>query len=333
MLYKRTISIVLAAIVCIAFVSGCKPISRRTPLNTASPDPAALSANDQAQTGVVALNPGDSDENVKNLQLRLMQLQYFENDEATGYYGSVTTESVKLFQRTNNLVIDGIASAQTLELLYSGSAKKYIIEQGNSGTVVAALQRRLKALHYFSASATGYYGSATVDAIKSFQKRNGLHTDGIAGERTLGLLYSGKAKSATLAVGTSASVSKSVSAFLATAQSQLGRKYVSGNEGPDSFDCSGFVYYCLKQCGVNIGRLSAAGFSGVDRWKTISKSNLKAGDILFFGVSGSKKVGHTGIYLGSGKMIHCSSGKGKVVVADISSGYWVKNYRSAKRVF
>lgn len=294
------------------------------------------------------LRYGMTSEAVKKLQLRLMDLQFFDFDEATGYYGSVTTESVKLFQRANGLNIDGIAGTDTLALLYSNDAKKYTIKQGDSGTDVAALQRRLKELNYFSGSATGYFGSATLAAVKSFQKNNSLTVDGKVGQRTRDVLYSSKAKKAPTSTSTTSpsdtdssdstdnttsTTKKSVSEFLDFAQAQLGKKYVSGNEGPNSFDCSGYVYYCLKNSGVNIGRLSSSGYSGVSSWTSVKKSNLQPGDLLFFGLRGSSSVHHVGIYIGNNKMIHCSSSKGKVVITSITTSYWVDNYKSAKRVF
>jgi cell wall-associated NlpC family hydrolase len=295
---------------------------------------------------------GMRDDAIHALQQRLMQLQFFDGDETTGYYGSVTAEAVKLFQRANDLPIDGVAGPETIDLLYSANAKKYTIKQGDSGTDVAALQRRLKDLRYFSGSATGYFGSSTLSSVKAFQRNNGLTADGKVGLRTRDVLYSSKAKSApaasnaktpapkataapkqTAAPSTPSKPAAGVSGFLDFAQAQLGKKYVSGNEGPNSFDCSGYVYYCLKNSGVSIGRLSSKGYSGVGSWQSIKKADIKAGDLLFFGLRGSSGVGHVGIYLGGNKMIHCSSSQGKVIITSITSSYWVENYKSAKRVF
>mgnify|MGYP001519132949 CR=1 FL=1 len=56
-----------------------------------------------------------------------------------------------------------------------------------------------------------------------------------------------------------------------------------GSSGPDSFDCSGLVYYCLRQAGLNIGRLNAAGYSNYAGWQRIDgKENLIRGDLVFF---------------------------------------------------
>ena len=296
------------------------------------------------------LKQGDDSHEVTLMQERLMDLYYLELDESTGYYGSNTTEAVKLFQRTNKLTIDGVAGKETLDLLFSEKALKYTIRKGDSGSDVSSLQRRLKSLGYYTGSITGYFGSSTQSSLIAFQKANKLTADGKAGIKTRTQLYSDNAiKKKTSTTTKPAPTAKptnppensnpapgnptNVNAFLDFAQAQLGKKYVRGNEGPNSFDCSGYVYYCLKSCGVSTGRLSAAGFSQVSKWPSVSKSNLQPGDILFFGLRGSASVGHTGIYLGNNKMIHCSSSKGKVVITDITGSYWKENYKSARRVF
>ena len=62
------------------------------------------------------------------------------------------------------------------------------------GVEVAALQQRLIELGYLTGEATDYFGSETKSALAAFQNQNGLQGDGIAGEKTLVLLNSDKAK-------------------------------------------------------------------------------------------------------------------------------------------
>ena len=68
------------------------------------------------------MKPGDENETVKNLQLRLQELGYLFVSP-TGLYGEGTEQSVKDFQLLNGLEVTGIADEQTLELLYSDAAK------------------------------------------------------------------------------------------------------------------------------------------------------------------------------------------------------------------
>lgn len=90
-----------------------------------------------------------------------------------------------------------------------------------------------------------------------------------------------------------------------SAQKYLGTPYVWGGESMDEggMDCSGFVYNALKDAGYNVGRTTAQGYRNYGT--KVDKSELQAGDLLFFG---SGEASHIGIYLGNGQMIHSSGG-------------------------
>jgi LAS superfamily LD-carboxypeptidase LdcB len=64
-----------------------------------------------------------------------------------------------------------------------------ILTVGAKGDEVTRLQQRLKDLGYLSGKVDGQYGGGTKRAVISFQRRNGLQTDGVAGETTLAKLY------------------------------------------------------------------------------------------------------------------------------------------------
>ena len=109
----------------------------------------------------------------------------------------------------------------------------------------------------------------------------------------------------------------------------MGCPYVWGAEGPNSFDCSGFTSYVFRNAaGVSLPRTSSAQ-SGYG--KTVSKSNLQAGDLVFFNTSG-KGVSHVGIYVGAGKMIHAPSSGKTISVTSINSSYYSSRFVTAKRV-
>ena len=236
---------------------------------------------------------------------------------------------MELFQRQHELTQDGVAGPQTLDLLYSDAAKKYTLLEGTRGTDVDSLQRQLVDLGYLN-KATGYYGSQTVEAVKEFQERNNLTVDGKTGEQTLSLIYSPNAKESASKV--KAELRKAnITTFISTAKDQLGDPYISGNVGPNSFDCSGLVYYCLKEAGSSRSRYNAAGYSDVEDWEKISSmNNLEIGDLLFFKTNG-KKVGHVGIYVGGGEMIDASSSNGKVVRRSCTTTFWSNSFLFARR--
>lgn len=70
---------------------------------------------------IILLKRGSSGEEVRILQLRLLELGYLEG-EADGIYGPATQEAVRDFQRRNSLSVDGAAGKQTQECLYSAEA-------------------------------------------------------------------------------------------------------------------------------------------------------------------------------------------------------------------
>ncbi|MEG0855663.1 MAG: SH3 domain-containing protein [Terrisporobacter sp.] len=122
------------------------------------------------------------------------------------------------------------------------------------------------------------------------------------------------------------------SKVISYAKKFLGKPYVWGAQGPNSFDCSGFTYYVYKNSvGINLPRTSSTQ-SGYG--KSVSKSNLRAGDLVFFDTVGSNNGGvtHCGIYMGNGQIIHAASGQGKVVINDFNSSYYQKAYVNARRV-
>ena len=300
-----------------------EPASTPTAIPTPEPTPAPTPTPDPT------LKQGDENEQVQQLQERLMELNYLDLDESTQRYGPATKYAVELFQRQHKLAQDGIAGPATLDLLYSDAAKKYTLLKGTVGSDVDSLQRQLIDLGYLD-NATGYYGTETVAAVTAFQERNGLSVDGKTGEQTLALIYSPNAVESATKVKEAIRYAN-IQTFLEVAANQLGDPYVAGNVGPNSFDCSGLVYYCLQQAGSSRGRYNAAGYSQVEDWEKItSMDNLQIGDILFFHTNG-KTVGHTGIYIGNGEMIDASSSNGQVVQRSCFTSFWEKNFVVARR--
>ena len=119
-------------------------------------------------------------------------------------------------------------------------------------------------------------------------------------------------------------------AIAKSALSKRGCKYVWGTQGPNTFDCSGLVWWACKENNVNFGRTTAHELSKMG--KSITKKDLQAGDIITF-VTGSDKshVTHVGIYIGDGKMVHAPNSRSVVRVNEVfNSSYYSKviyNYR------
>jgi peptidoglycan hydrolase-like protein with peptidoglycan-binding domain len=333
-----------------AVPSGSAPTSPEASQTDGETPEASGQPDSGDKTG---LTPGSHSPEVVKMQERLMELDYMEPDEPTDFYGSQTNYSLQLFQRKNGLQIDGIAGTKTLEILYSKKAKPYTVNLGADGTDVEELQKRLVELKFLKEKATGHFGEDTEKAVKEFQKQNDLDIDGNVGSNTREVLYSEDAKKYTppekktdnkkntkpkskpkpkpkpkpAKNTTKVPDGERVNKLIAFAKQQLGKEYVRGGKGPNVFDCSGFVYYCLKNTGLKLHYMTSGGWAG-SSWPRVTKmSYLKAGDIICF-------HGHVGIYLGGGRMIDASSGQDKIRITGniFSSSYWKRNFICGRRV-
>lgn len=95
--------------------------------------------------------------------------------------------------------------------------------------------------------------------------------------------------------------------------SWMGTPYVYGGISKSGVDCSGFTQAVYRSIGIEIPRRASSQSVAAE---TVSRSNLKYGDLVFFNTSGSG-ISHCGIYLGNGQFVHASSSRG--VVRDILS--------------
>lgn len=322
-----------------------------------------LSADSYAE-----LKSEDSGAAVADLQAALLALGYLDG-EAGNAFTSLTTEAVKRFQSACNMSATGTADVATLRVLYSGNAPKSPIlslslSKGSKDENVTRLQTRLNALGYLSSASSidGDYGSTTANAISLFQKAAGISATGTADNNTILALYSASAPTLpsdytaadaaststgssgnTTSMGNLASTTdKYVSGMsnaqkleyvIYVAQQQLGKKYVFGSAGTATFDCSGLTMYCFKQVGVSLRHSAySEGYNSAHK-KISSISSLRRGDLVFFNtVSDGDLCDHVGIYLGNNYFIHASSGAGKVVVSNLSSGYYNRVFSWGRRI-
>ncbi len=294
-----------------------------------------------------SISYGEKSDDVLKYQERLHKLGYLTT-EPDGTFGKDTVAATKLFQQINGLIVDGYIGPSTRRLLMSSDAQANALTLGMSGDTVSSVQSRLRSLGYLSASATGYYGSATEEAVKAFQKRNDLSADGKVGRYTMQALFSDDAKkapsdyepvtdsgssssSSSSSSGSSSSSSGSsggsLDAFISAAKSKLGCPYVRGGKGPDEFDCSGFVYWCLRQAGVSQKYLTSSGWRSVSNYQRVSSiSDLRRGDVIVF-------EGHVAIAMGDGTMIDASSSQGEVVHRSCTGNWSYENFIVAWRIF
>ena len=317
--------------------------------------------SDEVKANIIAL--GEQSDIVKKYQNRLIALGYLSG-EADGNFGLSTQNAIRAFQSRNDQVVDGYLGPDTRNLMDSDNAKPFGMRLGEQSDDVKNMQNLLVKYGYLSRDkASGYFGELTKEAVVAFQSVNGLGTDGAVGAKTLQLLQSGSAKSkpkpktntpsrsnsraggnasgggnsapagrgdagsgGSISSGSGgATVSGSAGALISIASSKIGSPYVWGAKGPNSFDCSGFVYWCLNQAGVGTSYMTSSGWRNPGRFKKVSMGELQAGDIVVV-------RGHVGIYAGGGSVIDASSSNGRVVHRSLS-GWWANNFITAWRIF
>ena len=112
------------------------------------------------------------------------------------------------------------------------------------------------------------------------------------------------------------------------AKTQIGKPYVYGATGNNSFDCSSFVQYIFKKTlGITIPRVSAE----QSIFKPKLHNNIKKGDLLFFETLEKGRISHVGMYIGNRQFIHASSKSKRVTVSDFT-GFYQDKFRWAVSV-
>ncbi len=241
-----------------------------------------------------------------------------------GEYGPQSRAAVRRYQARQGLLVDGIVGPQTLRSLG--------ISRGGGGHSsgvriirawwVAPVQQKL------GVPVDGAYGPVTRQAVKRFQASHGLVVDGIVGPQTLaalGIRHPDGSSGGSNGGGGSHASSDAATA-VAAARSALGTPYAWGGNGPSSFDCSGLMVWAWRQAGVTLPRTSYAQYLA---GRPVSRSNVRAGDLVFFATNGPG-ASHVGIAISGSSFISATT-RG-VRVQPIGGSYWGSSYVGARRV-
>ncbi|MDO5376969.1 MAG: peptidoglycan-binding protein [Clostridia bacterium] len=176
---------------------------------------------------------GDRGTEVETIQNALTKLKFYYAD-VTGHFGEKTETAVRKFQKKQGLTQDGVVGEETMRALCAAAGIDVpdgggadgaaagttggttaqtaatatlpagtMLKSGSRSDAVRKLQQDLTTLGYYSGTVTGHFGGVTENAVKKFQRNNGLSADGIAGAKTL-------AKIASALSGTSANTSTTI---------------------------------------------------------------------------------------------------------------------------
>ena len=201
-------------------------------------------------------------------------------------------------------------------------ASNSAFRMGDQGAEVAEIQGHLVNLGY-DVIADGDFGPSTVDAVKSFQKSQGLKVSGYVDESTYTALV-GREMPAV-----SRGYSYISRRLISNAMQYIGTPYVfGGNSLYYGIDCSAYTQQIYASVGISLPRTADYQFEvGIP----VSRAELLPGDEVFF-TTYTYGASHCGIYLGDNNFIHESSSRG-VTISSLNDHYYSTHYIGARRMF
>lgn len=175
--------------------------STPSPLPSITEPPTQETAPPAPPAPPALLEAGDEGDPVRDLQHRLLQLEWFSG-KITGVYGDETVLAVEGFQAKRGIPVTGEVDQTTLDRLHSMTREPTqdemhnilrpgpaLFAEGSTGDGVKDLQARLKQIGWYSPKIDGVYGPQTVEAVRGFQAKRQIPVTGEVDQRTKDRLY------------------------------------------------------------------------------------------------------------------------------------------------
>ncbi|MDF2505827.1 NlpC/P60 family protein [Clostridium sp.] len=257
--------------------------------------------------------------------------------KSRGNDGVVTSKSVKISKPKDLLCIDSPQQGQHVKnsITVSGWALsienmrqvKISIDNKFVGNATIGLSRAdvAKAYPVYLKGNSGFRYNLNVSKLSK-----GNHTITVTAIDVSGNSVSSSKTISTAEVKSVVTLSNKVSttkgqAIISYAEKFKGVKYVWGGESPSGFDCSGFTEYVYNHFSVKLPHNAAEQYG---YGKSVSKSSLQPGDLVFFGKTASS-IYHVGIYIGNGNFINAPKPGDKVKITALR---YMPDYYGAKRI-
>lgn len=220
---------------------------------------------------------------------------------------SKQVEYEKQGDNLNNLITSKSSEVANLDSEIQAAAEAAAREAAER----AAREAAAKEAERQQAAASNHNAASTSNRNNTTSNRNNTTSSSTATSNRNNTTSSSSASVATKPSHSSSSTTTSGTnanggSIVSRAYSQLGKPYVWGACGPNSFDCSGFVSYCLTGSYTRLG--TTLTFMG---WTRVS--NPQPGDVV-------TTATHCGIYIGNGQMIHAPHTGDVVKVGPVQSG-------------
>lgn len=221
---------------------------------------------------------------------------------------SKQVEYEKQGDNLNNLITSKSAEVTNLDSEIQAAAEAAAREAAERAAREAAekaakeAERQQAAASNNNAASTSNRNNTTSSSTATSNRNNTTSSSSSSSSSAPAATKPSNSSSSTTTSGTNANGGSIVS----RAYSQLGKPYVWGACGPNSFDCSGFVSYCLTGSYTRLG--TTLTFMG---WTRVS--NPQPGDVV-------TTATHCGIYIGNGQMIHAPHTGDVVKIGPVQSG-------------
>lgn len=217
---------------------------------------------------------------------------------------NVTVANLKAW---NNLTSDTIYPGQVLKINHSSNiSSKYVVAKGDT---------------FYSIAKKFNMSLATLQSLNpQIQNPN--------------LIYVGQeinvSKGSSNSSASTTSWEEKANAIIATGKKYIGTPYLYGasTSQTDAFDCSSFTKRVFQENGITLPRASV---EQAKSGTTVSLSNMRKGDLIFFDTDYDGVINHVGIAINSSSMIHCGSSTG-VTISSLNS-YWNPRITKVTRVF
>lgn len=160
-----------------------------------------LSVDGKAGKATMAMLASDQAVNPTEAQTYLKNLQYYDGD-VDGNFGSLSVSALKAFQKNNGLKDNGAMTSETVQKLFSGTARPKdedapivggTLSTGSYGDAVELLQEDLRAALFYDGRVDGIFGVEVRKAVENFQAAAGLKVDGKYGTASYNALHNRKA--------------------------------------------------------------------------------------------------------------------------------------------
>ena len=229
---------------------------------------------------------------------------------------SKQVEYEKQGDNLNNLITSKSAEVANLDSEIQAAAEAAAREAAERAAREAAEKAAKEAERQQAAASNNNNAASTSNRNNTTSNRNNTTSSSTATSNRNNTTSSSSSSSSSAPAATKPSNSSSSTttsgtnanggSIVSRAYSQLGKPYVWGACGPNSFDCSGFVSYCLTGSYTRLG--TTLTFMG---WTRVS--NPQPGDVV-------TTATHCGIYIGNGQMIHAPHTGDVVKVGPVQSG-------------